>query len=172
MSPSSFIVSDRVLGNEAFSAQNLAIDRIVQISNGTTPLGFALTVLFVLVFLAVLVRVGLVAAAAFFFILLTLGTSPPLILDQWYAGRAMIALLVPLTLPLKETKSSDCSRVTGKPKVSQGKSCRQTAHNAAERGTVFPKPGRCVCPRSQISRQTCPECRPGQGIRPRHSQSE
>ena len=82
MSPSSFIVSDRVLGNEAFSAQNLAIDRIVQISNGTTPLGFALTVLFVLVFLAVLVRVGLVAAAAFFFILLTLGTSPPLILDQ------------------------------------------------------------------------------------------
>jgi hypothetical protein len=82
LSPSSFIVSDRVLGNEAFSAQNLAIDRIVQISNGTTPLGFALTVLFVLVFLAVLVRVGLVAAAAFFFILLTLGTSPPLILDQ------------------------------------------------------------------------------------------
>jgi hypothetical protein len=28
----------------------------------------------------------------------TLGTSPPLILDQWYAGRAMIALLAPLTL--------------------------------------------------------------------------
>ncbi len=66
----------------------------------TTALDFALTILFVLVFLAVLVRVGLVAAAAFFFILLALGTSPPLILDQWYAGRAMIALLAPLTLLL------------------------------------------------------------------------
>ena len=64
----------------------------------TTAVDFTLTVVFVLVFLAVLVRVGLVAAAAFFFILLTLGTSPPLILDQWYAGRAMIALLLPLTL--------------------------------------------------------------------------
>jgi hypothetical protein len=64
----------------------------------TTALDFALTVLFVLLFLAVLVRIGLVAAAAFFFILLTLSTSPPLILDQWYAGRAIIALLAPLTL--------------------------------------------------------------------------
>jgi hypothetical protein len=59
-----------------------------------------LTVLFVLVFLAVLVGIGLVAAASFFFIMLTLGTSPPLILDQWYAGRAMIALLIPLALLL------------------------------------------------------------------------
>ena len=57
-----------------------------------------MTVLFVVVFLAVLVRIGLVAAAAFFFILLTLGTSPPLVLDQWYAGRAVIALLAPLAL--------------------------------------------------------------------------
>ena len=64
----------------------------------TTAVDFALTVLFVLLFLGVLVRIGLVAAAAFFFILLTLGTSPPLILDQWYAGRAMIALLAPLAL--------------------------------------------------------------------------
>jgi predicted Ser/Thr protein kinase len=64
----------------------------------TTALDFALTVLFVVVFLAVLVRIGLVAAAAFFFILLTVGTSPPLVLDQWYAGRAVIALLAPLTL--------------------------------------------------------------------------
>jgi len=63
-----------------------------------TALDFALTVLFVLLFLGVLVRIGLVAAAAFFFILLTLGTSPPLILGQWYAGRAMIALLAPLIL--------------------------------------------------------------------------
>jgi len=63
-----------------------------------TAVDFTLTVLFVLVFLTVLVRIGLVAAAAFFFILLTLGTSPPLVLDQWYAGRALIALLVPLAL--------------------------------------------------------------------------
>jgi serine/threonine protein kinase len=77
----------------------VAIALIMLLLNAqTTALSFALTVLFALVFLAVLVRVGLVAAAAFFFILLTLGTSPPLILDQWYAGRAMIALLVPLTL--------------------------------------------------------------------------
>ena len=77
----------------------VAIALIMLVLNAqTTALGFTLTVLFVLVFLAVLVRIGLVAAAAFFFILLTLGTSPPLILDQWYAGRAMIALLAPLTL--------------------------------------------------------------------------
>jgi serine/threonine-protein kinase len=77
----------------------VAIALIMLLLNAqTTALDFALTVLFVFVFLAVLVRVGLVAAAAFFFILLTLTTSPPLILDQWYAGRAMIALLLPLTL--------------------------------------------------------------------------
>jgi hypothetical protein len=79
----------------------VAIALIMLVLNAqTTALDLALTVLFVLVFLTVLVRIGLVAAAAFFFILLTLGTSPPLILDQWYAGRAMIALLAPLTLLL------------------------------------------------------------------------
>jgi len=77
----------------------VAIALIMLLLNAqTTILGFTLTVLFVLVFLAVLVGIGLVAAASFFFIMLTLGTSPPLILDQWYAGRAMIALLAPLTL--------------------------------------------------------------------------
>jgi hypothetical protein len=76
----------------------LALIMLLLNAQATTALDFALTVLFVLVFLAVLVKVGLVAAAAFFFILLTLGTSPPLIFDQWYAGRAMIALVAPLTL--------------------------------------------------------------------------
>jgi hypothetical protein len=77
----------------------LAIAVILLLLNAeTTAVDFALTALFVLVFLGVLVRIGLVAAAAFFFILLTLSTSPPLLLDQWYAGRAMIALLAPLTL--------------------------------------------------------------------------
>jgi hypothetical protein len=77
----------------------VAIAPIMLLLNAqSTALDFTLTVLFVLIFLAVLVRIGLVAAAAFFFILLTLGTSPPLVLDQWYAGRAMIALLLPLAL--------------------------------------------------------------------------
>ena len=76
----------------------LALIMLLLNSQTTTTLDFTLTVLFVLVFLAVLVRIGLVAAAAFFFILLTLGTSPPLVFDQWYAGRAMIALVAPLTL--------------------------------------------------------------------------
>jgi len=48
----------------------VAIALIMLLLNAqTTALDFALTVLFVLVFLAVLVRIGLVAAAAFFFIL-------------------------------------------------------------------------------------------------------
>jgi serine/threonine-protein kinase len=76
----------------------LALIMLLLNAQTTTTLDFTLTVLFVLVFLAVLVRIGLVAAAAFFFILLTLGTSPPLVFDQWYAGRAMIALVAPLTL--------------------------------------------------------------------------
>jgi hypothetical protein len=63
-----------------------------------TAVDFTLAVLVVLLFMAVLVRIGLVAAAAFYFVLLTLRTSPPLILNQWYAGRAVIALLAPLAL--------------------------------------------------------------------------
>ncbi len=56
------------------------------------------TALFVAVFLTVQLRVGLVAAASFFLMLLTLGTSPPLDFRQWYANRAMIALVIPLVL--------------------------------------------------------------------------
>jgi len=58
----------------------------------------AVTVLHVLVFLAVLTRVGLVAAGGFTMALDTLRYSPPLDLTQWYAGRAVIALLPPLAL--------------------------------------------------------------------------
>jgi len=54
--------------------------------------------LYVLAFLAVLTRVGLVAALSFQIIFLTLGFSPPLEITQWYAGRAVIALLIPLAL--------------------------------------------------------------------------
>ena len=58
----------------------------------------AATVLYVLAFLAVLTRIGLVAALSFQIISLTLGFSPPLEITQWYAGRAVIALVIPLTL--------------------------------------------------------------------------
>ncbi len=58
----------------------------------------ALTVLFVAAFLGIQIRVGLVAAASFFYILIALNTSPPLVIGQWYAPRAVIALLIPLGL--------------------------------------------------------------------------
>jgi hypothetical protein len=61
-------------------------------------LDVSLTVVFVLLFLAVQVRVGLIAAASFYLVLDTLAVSPPLDFHQWYAGRALIALLVPLAV--------------------------------------------------------------------------
>jgi Protein kinase domain len=64
----------------------------------TNVVDFALTVLFVFIFLAVQLRVGLVAAASFFFMLLTLETSPPLDFGQWYASRSLIALMFPVAL--------------------------------------------------------------------------
>jgi predicted Ser/Thr protein kinase len=60
----------------------------------------ALTVLFVAAFLGIQIRAGLVAAASFLYILIALNTSPPLVMSQWYAPRAMIALLIPLTLAI------------------------------------------------------------------------
>ena len=64
----------------------------------TNVIDFALTVLFVSIFLSVLLRVGLVAGASFFFMLLSLDTSPPLDFNRWYASRALIALVLPLAL--------------------------------------------------------------------------
>jgi eukaryotic-like serine/threonine-protein kinase len=69
-------------------------------AQNTNLADFALTVLFVAVLLTVQLRVGLVAASSFFFMLLTLDTSPPLNFSQWYAGRAMIGLLIPVALLL------------------------------------------------------------------------
>jgi hypothetical protein len=63
-----------------------------------TALDLALTVVFVLVYLTVQLRVGLLAAASFFLTLSTISDSPPLTLDRWYAGRAVIALLIPLAV--------------------------------------------------------------------------
>jgi len=67
-------------------------------AQGTRLDSLALTVVFVVVFLGIQIRVGLVAAASFFYVLVALNTSPPLVLGQWYAGRAVIALLFPVTL--------------------------------------------------------------------------
>jgi hypothetical protein len=55
-------------------------------------------VLYALIFLGVLTRLSLVSAASFLVVWSTLIVSPPLDLTQWYGGRAMIALLVPLAL--------------------------------------------------------------------------
>jgi hypothetical protein len=64
----------------------------------TSAADLALAVVLGLVLLALLVRLGLVATASFFVVWDTLSYSPPLNFNQWYAGRAMIALLVPLAL--------------------------------------------------------------------------
>jgi hypothetical protein len=64
----------------------------------TSAIDFVLGVLFVLAFLAVLTRVGLVGAVSFYIVFLSLATAPPLSITQWFAGRAMIALLVPLAV--------------------------------------------------------------------------
>jgi serine/threonine protein kinase len=63
----------------------------------TTVGDFAITVIFVLLFLVVLTRFGLVAAVSFdaFY---QLHRYPPLEFNQWYADRVMIALLLPLAL--------------------------------------------------------------------------
>jgi hypothetical protein len=59
-----------------------------------------LAFLYALIFLVVLSRLGLVSAASFLVVLSTLAVSPPLNFTQWYAGRAVVALLVSLTLLL------------------------------------------------------------------------
>jgi eukaryotic-like serine/threonine-protein kinase len=72
---------------------------LLAIAAGPTSLiDLLLSILFVLVFLAVLTRVSLVGAVSFYVVWLTLAISPPLSLNQWYAGRALLALLLPLTL--------------------------------------------------------------------------
>lgn len=65
---------------------------------GVSAVDFFLGVFLALIFLAVLTRLGLVAAAGFQLVLTTISWAPPLVLSQWYAGRAIIALLVPVAL--------------------------------------------------------------------------
>lgn len=63
-----------------------------------TAVDVSVSVLTALVFLAVLTRVGLVGAVSFTLVLQVLTFSPPLDFTRWYAGLAMIALLVPLAV--------------------------------------------------------------------------
>jgi serine/threonine-protein kinase len=72
---------------------------IVQYSS-FSAIDLFLTVLFVSFFMIVLVRFGLIATVCFVIVSLSIGTSPPLSFSQWYAGRAMIALSVPIALSL------------------------------------------------------------------------
>jgi hypothetical protein len=73
---------------------------LVAFYSPVNAVGLGLAVLYALIFLVVLTRLGLVSAASFLVVWNILTVSPPLSLTQWYAGRAMIALLVPLTLLL------------------------------------------------------------------------
>jgi hypothetical protein len=63
-------------------------------------LSFLLRSLGVIVFLAVLTRIGFVAAVSMLFVRMILTISPPLDFSRWYAGRTMIVLLIPLALLL------------------------------------------------------------------------
>jgi hypothetical protein len=58
----------------------------------------ALNVVYVVALLAVLTRLGLIAAASFDIVYETLSVSPPFSLAHWYAGRAFVVLAVPLLL--------------------------------------------------------------------------
>lgn len=70
---------------------------MIVIDAPSDPIGASRVVLFYGVALLILRRMGLVATSSFFVIDL-LGDSPPLDFSRWYAGRAMIALAIPLAL--------------------------------------------------------------------------
>ncbi len=73
---------------------------LVAFSSPVHVADLALAFLYALTFLIVLSRLGLVSAASFLVVWNTLAVSPPLNFTQWYAGRTVVALLVPLTLLL------------------------------------------------------------------------
>jgi hypothetical protein len=66
----------------------------------STPADFALAFVSVVAFFAVLTGLGLVAAVASEVVWLTALATPPLVFSQWYAGRAMLALSIPIALLL------------------------------------------------------------------------
>lgn len=70
---------------------------LAQYSSGSM-VDVVLTLTFISILMLVLVRLGLIAATCTFAVFETLAASPPLDFSQWYAGRAMIALVFPLAL--------------------------------------------------------------------------
>jgi predicted Ser/Thr protein kinase len=59
-----------------------------------------LTVVYAAMFMFVFVRLGLIATTCFLVVFNCLAGSPPLDFSQWYAGRAMIGLLLPVAMLL------------------------------------------------------------------------
>lgn len=66
----------------------------------STPADFVLAFVAVVGFFAVLTGFGLVAAVASEVVWITALATPPLVFSQWYAGRAMLALIFPVALLL------------------------------------------------------------------------
>jgi len=73
---------------------------MVAIESPTNVLDLALAVFLISAITAILTRLGLVATASSLFVMDMLSFSPPLDFGKWYAGRAIIALVVPLALLL------------------------------------------------------------------------
>ena len=88
------ILRKRWLGLVATGLVLLAIYR------ATGGLDLVVGLVGLLMFMAVLARVGLVAAGGFLVVSQTIYSSPPLDMTQWYGGRAAFALLVPMALLL------------------------------------------------------------------------
>ena len=71
---------------------------LVAQSSSPTAVSVASTTVFILIFMVVLLRFGLIASICLLVVVFTLNSSPPLNFSQWYSGRAVIALLVPIAL--------------------------------------------------------------------------
>jgi serine/threonine protein kinase len=88
------ILRKRWLG---FLASGLVITVMVG-GQGGSPLDFGMGALWAIVYFFVLTRAGLLGGLSFQVILSSFNDSPPLELNHWYAGRALIALMLPLGL--------------------------------------------------------------------------
>jgi hypothetical protein len=71
---------------------------LVAQASSPTAVNVASTAVFILIFMVVLLRLGLIASCCLLVVVFTLNGSPPLNFSQWYSGRAVIALLVPIAL--------------------------------------------------------------------------
>jgi hypothetical protein len=76
----------------------MGVPRVVLWGPSNLAIDLPLAVLSVVLFLTVLVRIGFVAAVAYFIIEFTLFRIPPLEIERWYVGRTILALLIPLAV--------------------------------------------------------------------------